>query len=145
MSTSARTRTRARSRSPSHERGIAMLLVLVGLALLALVANELSYNAMVEMRLATNQRDEVRAHFLAESGINLSRLVLKFQKQVDQIQIPNISGLLGNLPPGIAQALGLPPELLAGLGGAGGAGAGGLPGLPGMPGAGGPSSMSIQL
>ncbi len=48
------------------ERGIAMLLVLVGIAVLALVANEIRYNSVVELRLATNQRDELRAHYLAK-------------------------------------------------------------------------------
>ncbi|MBL9038277.1 MAG: general secretion pathway protein GspK, partial [Archangium sp.] len=80
-----------------RERGIAMLLVLVGLAVLALVANEVRYNSVVELRLAANQRDELRAHYLAKSGIGLARLMLHFQKQLDAIQLPNLSGLLGGL------------------------------------------------
>ncbi|MEW5740067.1 MAG: type II secretion system minor pseudopilin GspK [Myxococcota bacterium] len=131
-------------------RGVAMLLVLVGLAVLGLVANEVQYNSVVELRLATNQRDEVRAHFLAKSGVGLSRLLLRFQKQMDSIQIPNLGGMLqqflggaggGGLPPGVNPgmlgALGLNPAMLQGL--AGGAGAAGAPG------GGAPSSMSIQL
>jgi general secretion pathway protein K len=125
-------KTRARKRQGSSQRGIAMLLVLVGIAVLALVANEIRYNSVVELRLATNQRDELRAHYLAKSGISISRLMLRFQKQLDQIQIPNISGLLSQfsnlLPPGM-----LPP------------GTPGSPGAPGLPGAGGGGSMSIQL
>lgn len=97
-------RTR-RSRKQS-ERGIAMLLVLVGIAVLALVANEVRYNSVVELRLATNQRDELRAHYLAKSGIAMSRLMLRFQKQLDAIQIPNMGGMLQDL---INKALGTPP------------------------------------
>ena len=141
----------------SSQRGIAMVLVLVGLAILAMVANEIRYNSIVELRLAANQRDEVRAYFLAQSGIGLSRLVLKFQKQMDQIQIPNLGGLLSSIS-GAAGGAGADPlaALLGGggagaiaglLGGAGGAGA--LSGLLGGGGAGGagatPQSMSIQL
>jgi general secretion pathway protein K len=127
-----------------------MLLVLVGLAVLTLVANELRYNSVVELRLATNQRDELRAHFLAKSGVGLSRLLLRFQKQMDTIQIPNLSGLLqqflagagtrsGLLPgvnPAMLGALGLNPMMLGALGQAGASGA---------VGGGAPSSMSIQL
>lgn len=105
-------------RALSPRRGVAMLLVLVGIAVLALVANEVQYNSVVELRLATNQRDDLRAHYLAKSGIGLSRLLLRFQKQMDAIQLPNLSGLLqGALGGGGADAL-------AGLlGGAGGLGA----------------------
>ncbi len=115
-----------RARRAFSERGVAMLLVLVGIAVLALVANEVRYNSVVELRLATNQRDEVRAHYLAKSGIGLSRLMLRFQKQLDAIQIPSISGLLSSLT-------------------GGGGAAGGLAGALGGAGAGGGGSMPLQL
>lgn len=139
-----RRRTRAASRG---ERGVALLLVVVGIAVLSLVANEVRYNSMVELRLATNQRDELRANYLARSGIAMSRLMLRYQKQMDQMPIPNFGGLLQGIlgsNPGLAGLLGG-----AGAGGlgalAGGAlgGAGGPPGAPGAPPAMG--SASIQL
>ncbi|MBL8957643.1 MAG: general secretion pathway protein GspK [Myxococcaceae bacterium] len=110
---------------------------MVGLAVLALLAQENRYNAIVEQRMSTNARDEMRAHYLAKSGIALSRLMLRFQKQMDAIQIPNIGGMLQQIMGGIG-------------GGAGAAGAGalgGLPGMPGLPGAAGaqPQTMTIQL
>ena len=111
-----------------------MLLVVIGLAVLMLVALETSYNSSVELRLAVNQRDELRAHFLARSGVGLSRLMLRFQKQLDSIQLPNLGGLLQQLAGGAGGAGGL-----AGL--LGGAGAGGLAGAAGAA----PTSMSIQL
>lgn len=118
-------RTSSRAATPASRRGVALLLVVVGLAVLTLVASEGAYNSSVELRLATNQRDELRAHFLARSGIGLARLMLKFQKQLDAIQLPNLGGLLQQLGGGNAQLSGL-------LGAAGGAGAA-------------PTSMSIQL
>ncbi len=137
----------------SSERGIAMLLVLVGIAVLALVANEVRYNSVVELRLATNQRDELRAHYLAKSGIAISRLMLRFQKQLDAIQIPNLGGMLQTLMGGAGGA-GNPLAALLG-GAAGGAnplaalagGAGGLAALAGGAGGAGAGggSMSIQL
>jgi len=138
-------RTR-RSRKQS-ERGIAMLLVLVGIAVLALVANEVRYNSVVELRLATNQRDELRAHYLAKSGIAMSRLMLRFQKQLDQIQIPNMGGMLQQLMGALTGGGAAGANPLAALaGGPGGLGAlaGLAGGAAGGAGAGG-GSMSIQL
>jgi general secretion pathway protein K len=137
-----------------------MLLVLVGIAVLALVANEVRYNSVVELRLATNMRDDLRAHYLARSGIGLSRLMLRFQKQIDNIQIPNLGGMLQQVLGGLggagAGAAGGGLGGIAGLAGLLGGGAAGLPaaaaalgagGLPGMGGAGaaGGGGMSIQL
>ena len=145
--------TKTSPRSRKTERGVALLLVLVGIAVLSLVANEVRYNSMVELRLATNQRDELRAHYLARSGIGMSRLMLRFQKQIDQMPIPNFSGMLQGI-------LGSNPALAGLLGGGGGAGglgalagalgggAGGAAGLLGGAGAGGAPGMStasIQL
>jgi general secretion pathway protein K len=118
------------SKRLGRERGVALLLVLVGLAVLGLVANEIRYNSIVEIRLATNERDNLRAYYLARSGVGLSRLMLKFQKQMDQIQIPNIGGLLGALTAG-----GDPMEALKNLANP----------KPGQPPAAGPSTMSLQL
>jgi general secretion pathway protein K len=120
----------ARPGALKPRRGVAMLLVLVGLAVLGLVANEVQYNSVVELRLATNQRDELRAHFLAKSGISLARLLLRFQKQMDTIQLPNLGGLLRGL---LGAGVGANQAALQGLLG-GASGAGGVP-----------SSMSIQL
>ena len=86
-------------RASRGERGVAMLLVLVGLVVLGLAANEVRYNSMVELKLAANARDDLRAHYLAKSGIGLSRLMLRFQKQMDQIQIPNLGGMLQQFLP----------------------------------------------
>lgn len=114
-----------------------MLLVVVGLAVLMLVALESSYSSAVELRLATNQRDELRAHFLARSGIGLSRLMLRFQKQLDAIQLPNLGGLLQQLSGGGGALAGL-------LGGGNAVGAAGALGALGGAGSA-PTSMSIQL
>jgi general secretion pathway protein K len=132
---SRRSTARAQSRT---ERGVALLLVLVGIAILALVANEVRYNSMVELRLATNQRDELRAHYLARSGIALSRMMLRFQKQMDQVQIPNFSQILGGLMGAnspLGSLLGITPPANPGA-------PGGAPGAAGAPGM---STASIQL
>jgi general secretion pathway protein K len=119
-----------------RERGVALLIVIIGIALLTVMATEFAYNSRVDLQLATNQRDSIRAYYLARSGVGLSRLVLKFQKQLDSTPMPNLGGLLQNLTGGAGAAPGAGG--LAGLAG----GAGGLPGAGGGAGA---STMNIQL
>ena len=68
-------------RSPK-ERGIAILAATFALAFLTLLTTELSYNTNIDYASAANARDAMRAHFLARSGVNLSRLVIKVQKDI---------------------------------------------------------------
>ncbi len=119
----------------NQQKGVALLIVVVSIALLTLVATEFAVGTSVDLQLAANQRDEMRAYYMARSGIGMSRLLLKFQKQVDAIQIPNLAGLLSGLTGGGGAAGGLG----ALLGGAGAGAAGAAGGTPQ------PSSMNIQL
>lgn len=97
---------KTRASRGKRERGVALLLVVVAIAILTAVATDFAYNQRVDLQLATNQRDEVKAYYLARSGIALSRLLLRFQKQVDSIQLPNLSGLLAQLNGGGQQQAG---------------------------------------
>jgi general secretion pathway protein K len=85
-----------------------MLIAVVAITVLTIVATEFAYNSRVDLEMAVNQRDEVRAYYMARSGIGLERLVLHFQKQIDSMplnlgslasQIPGLSGLLGGGAP----------------------------------------------
>ena len=88
-------------RADRGSRGVALILVLTTLAILTALGVDFSYGARVDLRLAENLRDETRAHFLARSAINLSRLLLHFQKQLDGLG-GQLSGALdqikNNLP-----------------------------------------------
>jgi general secretion pathway protein K len=64
---------------------VALLLVLTTIAILSSVAADFGYQSRVNLRLTENARDELRAYYLARSAVNLSRLLLHFQKQVDQM------------------------------------------------------------
>ena len=71
-------------------RGVALILVLSVIAILTAVGVDFSYNSRVGLRLAENARDELRAYYLARSAVAASRLLLHFQRQIDQAgaQIP---------------------------------------------------------
>src|SRR5206468_5418074 len=105
----------------AQKRGVALILAVVAIAVLTAVATDFAYNQRVDLQLATNERDALQAHYLAESGIGMSRLLLRFQKQLDSIQLPNIGALLSQLGGG-AQG-GALAGLAGALGGAGGANA----------------------
>ena len=81
--------------APVQHRGVALILVLTTLAILTAVGVDFSYNSRVSLKLAENLRDEIRAEYLAKSAVNLSRLLLHFQKQVD-----TLGGQVGNLVAG---------------------------------------------
>ena len=80
-----------------RERGVALIIAVTAIAVLTVVATDFAYNSRVDLQLATNQRDEVRAYFLARSGIGMARLLLRFQKQLDQVQL-NLGSLLAGTP-----------------------------------------------
>ncbi|HET6412173.1 MAG TPA: hypothetical protein VFG53_08940 [Anaeromyxobacter sp.] len=61
-----------------------MLLAVVAVAVLTALAMDLAYDTQVRLRIAGNARDQLRAEALAQSAVNLSRLVLAFQAQLDQ-------------------------------------------------------------
>jgi len=68
------------------ERGAALLIAISAVAILTAVAVDLAYNTRVSLQMAANARDELRATYLAKSAVNISRLVLHFQQQVDAVQ-----------------------------------------------------------
>jgi general secretion pathway protein K len=68
----------------SSESGAALLVAIVSIAILTALALDLAYETQVRLRIAANARDDLRAGALAQSAVNLSRLVLSFQAQLDQ-------------------------------------------------------------
>jgi len=71
--------------SARHRRGAALVVVLLTVAIMTTVVVDFVYSTRVQLHMAVNQRDEVRAYFLARSGMDLARMALGFQRQVDQL------------------------------------------------------------
>jgi|GEM_PF-825085 len=72
--------------------GMALLVVLVGLSLSAVVVTDLGYNEMVRYKLAVHDRDALKAKALADSGVNMAKLLLSAQGAIQ----PMISTLANN-------------------------------------------------
>lgn len=109
------------SRNARGGRGVALLMVLTAVAVLTAVSVDFAYNTRVDASLAINARDSLRAEYMARSALNLGRLVLYFQNQLDQ-QSGQLKSLIGNAAQNAGNA-GLPSDLAGALGGAGGLGA----------------------
>ena len=72
-------RTVAGRRPP---RGVALLVVLVGLATMSAVVADFAYTQQVKLTLAVRDRDLLKAQQLAKGGAEMGRILLSFQKQI---------------------------------------------------------------
>jgi general secretion pathway protein K len=72
------------SRIP-NERGAALLIVMVMVALMAAFSVEFSYNTRVNLRMAGNLEKEVQAYYHARSAVEITRMVIRGQAMVDQM------------------------------------------------------------
>ncbi len=59
-----------------HDRGIALLATLLAISLMTMLVVEFSTSAVLGYRAAANQADELRAYYLARSGIQIGLAVL---------------------------------------------------------------------
>jgi general secretion pathway protein K len=106
------TTTRSGGHAGRHQRGAALLVVMVAVALVTALAMDLAYQARVGLQIAANGRDELLALAQARGAINLSRLVLHFQSQLDAqtSMAASVAGQLG----GARAAAGAAPGSAAG-------------------------------
>jgi hypothetical protein len=68
------------------ERGIALLIAIMIISIMMLFTSELIIMSQVNITLATHQRDNVKAEFLAKSGMNAALLLLASDKAFDLYQ-----------------------------------------------------------
>jgi general secretion pathway protein K len=99
---------------------VALLITLTWIALTVAVVSEFTYGTSVDSAQAANARDELRAHYLARSSVNLSRLLIKIQQRF-------VEPVMGQAQQMLGQAMGAGAAGGAGAGaGAGGGGLGSL-------------------
>jgi general secretion pathway protein K len=72
-----------------RQRGVALLLVLIALAILGSMTVDLMEEDSVYVSSTANARDALKAEYIARSGVNLSRLMLSVQPLLgDQFNFP---------------------------------------------------------
>lgn len=65
-----------------RERGVALVAVVVVLVVIATAAADFAYNTQVDLNAAVNARDDLRAHYLSRSGVNLAMLLMRVQQRM---------------------------------------------------------------
>jgi general secretion pathway protein K len=104
----------------NRQRGVALLVTLTWIALMVALVAEFTYGTSVDSAQAANARDELKAHYMARSAVNLSRLLIKIQQRY--------------VEPVMGQAQQMLQSFMnpSGAGGASGASAGGASSLGGL-------------
>jgi len=68
--------------APFSERGVAVIAVSVAIVMIATMSVEFGTNTNIDTIAAANARDNVRTHFLARSGMNLTQMMIRFQTDI---------------------------------------------------------------
>jgi len=79
-------RGKASPRRRQKQRGIALVTVLIAIAITLVISNQFGTSTNVDLIAAANYRDQMRAHFLARSAVDLSELVIRLQQRIDNIK-----------------------------------------------------------
>ena len=87
-------RASARKRRRETERGVALILVLGALTILAVMLTEFQTETSAEFSSALAERDAVRAEYAARSGINLTRLLIAAEPTIRNRLIKDPLGAL---------------------------------------------------
>jgi general secretion pathway protein K len=87
-------RPRGESRS-----GVALVLVIIAVAVLAVFVADLIENTSSELHVATSERDRLKAEYLAKSGINLTRLLIAAEPAIRQVVAAPYQLVIGRRPP----------------------------------------------
>ena len=100
-----------------RQRGIALMVAAVTIAVLGAVLSDFTFNARVDLEAAANARDQLRAEYLARSGIQLSRLLIKVQQTVLDPNRKYVGDVqIAEFAPYLMRAFGGEPDERAGLG-----------------------------
>lgn len=80
-----------------NQSGVALLLVLSAIVIITTMATEFAYNTNVNYHLALNDRDRLKAHYLAMSSYRFMLVELKFDKMFQRtIQQQNLGQFMGS-------------------------------------------------
>lgn len=67
-----------------NNRGIALLMVMASVFIITTIMVEFAFKSNVQYHLALNNADRVQAYYLAESALNFSKLLIKFDREIQK-------------------------------------------------------------
>jgi general secretion pathway protein K len=82
-----------------RDRGVALLVVITWLAMMIAMVAEFTFGTSVDAAQAANARDELRAHYMARSAVNLSRLLIKIQQKFVEPVMGQAQKMLQSMAP----------------------------------------------
>ncbi len=82
-----------------RERGVALVMAMVALAILAVMLADMQQSTAAAFLVATSERDQLRAEYMARSGINLTRLIIAEEPLIRATVAPMYQMLVGRPPP----------------------------------------------
>lgn len=89
---------RARPGSP-RERGVALVMAMVALAILATMLADMQQSTAAAFLVAASERDQLRAEMMARSGIHLTRLLVAQEPVIRATVAPMYQMMVGRPPP----------------------------------------------
>ena len=110
-----------------NQRGIALIMVLIAMALTLVITTDFGTNTNIDSMASANYRDQMRAHFLARSSLDLAELIIRLQMKFDAaskgkggFQLTDFADTIMlafcGSPEEVQGATGLPASLTKGLG-----------------------------
>jgi len=77
-------------RKRESEKGIVLVIVIIVLAILMILVTDLIYFTQIDTEIASNTRDEIKARYIAKSGIHIASGTLKVRslEELSQISSP---------------------------------------------------------
>ncbi|MET0340729.1 MAG: hypothetical protein ABW252_06990 [Polyangiales bacterium] len=94
------TRRRVRiAKKSKRQRGFALLLSLIAIAILSVLVIDLHETTGMSFSAATAERDQLRAEFLAKSGVNLTRMLIGQERNLRQMLAMPYQMMLKRPPP----------------------------------------------
>jgi general secretion pathway protein K len=82
-----------------RERGLALVVAMTAIAILAVMLADMHESTTVSYVLATTERDQLRAEYMAKSGLNLTRLLVAQEPAIRTVVAPMYQALMGRPPP----------------------------------------------
>jgi len=89
----------ARADGGRRQRGVALVMAITAVGLLAVVVADMQEDTSTAWAISMNQRDRVKAEYMAKSGLNLTRLLVAKEPEIRQAIAPLYQAFLGRPPP----------------------------------------------
>ncbi len=90
---------RAAQSTSGRERGVALVMAMIALAILAVMLADMQQSTAAAFIVASAERDQLRAEYMARSGINLTRLLVAQEPMIRATVAPMYQMMIGRPPP----------------------------------------------